>query len=69
MPCSSGGTGGKAAGARGGVGGPTGPQEGPLGGDSGGVTRMGADVAGFPGGAMLRITDADASNWLPRGLR
>ena len=33
-----------------GVGGPRGPREGHLGGDSGGVARQRADVAGLPGG-------------------
>ena len=26
-------------------------------------------LSGLPGGAVLRITDADANNWLPRALR
>ena len=53
-----------------GVGDPGGPREGPPGRDSGGMARQGADVAGFPGGgAVLRITDAEANNWLPRALR
>ena len=52
------------------MGGPGGPREGPSDGDLGGLAQQGANVASFPrGGAVLRITDADASNWLPRALR
>ena len=61
---------GEPAGTTGGVGGPGGPREGPPISDPGGVARQRADVAGLPGGgAVLRITDADANNWLPRALR
>ena len=51
-----------------GVGGPRGPREGPRVSDAGGVAQQGADVAS-QGKAVLRITDADANNWLPRALR
>ena len=54
----------------GGVGGPKGTRGGPPGRDSGSVAQQRPDVAGLPkGGAVLRITDADANNWLPRALR
>ena len=60
----------KPGGIPGGVGSPRGPREGPQVSDPGGVARQGADVAGLSGrGAVLRITDADANNWLPRALR
>ena len=46
-----------------GMGGPGGPREGPPDGDPGGMARQRAYVTGLPGGgAVLRITDADANN-------
>ena len=52
------------------MGSPRGPREGPQVGDPGGVARQGDNVAGLlEGGAVLRITDADVNNWLPRALR
>ena len=52
------------------MGDPGGPREGPPGRDSGGVARHGATwPAVLEGGAVLRITDAEAKNWLPRALR
>ena len=60
----------KPRGTPGGVGGPRGPREGPQVSDPGGVARQGAEWPAFlEGGAVLRITDADANNWLPRALR
>ena len=57
-------------GTPGGVGGPRGPREGPQVSDPGGVARQGPTWPAFlEGGAVLRITDADANNWLPRALR
>ena len=54
----------------GGVGSPRRPREGPEVSDPGGVARQGGEVPPFlEGGAVLRITDADANNWLPRTLR
>ena len=53
-----------------GMDGPGGPRNGPPGRDSGGLARLGADMAGFPGrGLVLRVADAEANNWLPRALR
>ena len=61
---------GEPGGASGGLGGPGGPRQDPPDSDSGSVAQQGADVVSFPGGGVvLRTTDEDAHNWLPRALR
>ena len=61
---------GEPGGASGEVGGPGGPREGPEGGDSAALPDKGPAWPAFlEAGAVLRITDADANNWLPQALR
>ena len=60
----------KPGGTPGGVGSPREPREGPQVSDLGSVADRGPTWPAFlEGGAVLRITDADANNWLPRALR
>ena len=56
---------GEPEGAPGGVDGPEGPQKGPLRCDSGGEPTR---PAFLEGGAVLRVTDAEANNWPLRAL-
>ena len=60
----------KPGGTPGGVGSPGGPREGPQVSDPGAWPDRGPTWPAFlERGAVLRITDADANNWLPWALR
>ena len=60
----------KPRGTPGGVGSPEGPREGPQVSDRAAWPDRGPTWPAFlEGGAVLRITDSDANNWLPRALR
>ena len=60
----------KPRGTPGGLGSPRGPRKGPQVSYLGGVANREPTWPAFlEGGAVLRVTEADANNWLPRALR